>query len=1192
MSSNQLYLLKDRRFLPIFLVQLFGCLNDNILKNALIILLTYELAHQLGQWSQPLVLLTNAIFILPYAIFASLSGQLADKYERSTLVKIIKFAEIFIVLLSCYGFAYHNLTVLFICVALMGIHSTFFGPIKYSVLPDHMHKNELLSANGFVEAGTFISILIGTILGGFYTLNSTFVMAAAILASLIGFVTSMFLPKSNNADSSIKISLNIVRETIDMVKFARSKKPVYMAILGISWFWFVGAVILAQIASLSRNILGADETVANLFLATFSLGVGIGSLLCSKILKNNISTKYIFAAAIGASLFGIDLFFASRISASYYQEGNLKNILVFLSSTYNWRIIVDFFFFAVMSGFYIVPLFALMQYFSTPSHRSRIIAANNLINSAFIVMSTMILSILFYFDFTVPTVILFASISNLLVAFYIYWRLPERKILSEAFFRILFTLIYDIFYRVEVKGLENFHNAGKRVVIVANHLSYIDPAIIATYIPETLIFPINSTIRKLWYIKPFLHMVRILPIDQSNAMALKTLINELKTNRKVAIFPEGRISTTGALMKVYQGAGLIAEKADAVILPVRIDGTQYTHFSKLQGIRKQLFPKITLTILPAVKVSAPEALSNKHKRDYMEKVLHKLMVDSAFQSADYHKPVFQSIIDSVMRYGYSRAVLQDFDQCLSYRSLLIRSFVLAEIIAKNTDYKERVGVMLPTSIGGIISICAMQAIGRVPAMLNFTSGASNVLSACNSSGVKLLYTSTKFIKTAHLESIIEFLEAGGIKIIYLEQLKPLITAKLKIKALIGSFFAQSYYDSLRLKYMKAKNPDAPAYYTKAPAEPYDTAVNTFRDVISAPQSTEQEMQEEANDIAFIIFTSGTEGKPKAVALSHANLQANVAQLMAKVDLTPNDVTLNALPIFHGFGLIGTLLPMLNGIRTFVYPSPLHYHIIPEIIYDFSVTVMFSTSTFLYGYGSEAHKYDLHSLRYVFAGAEKLRPETRQLWIDKFGIRILEGYGVTEASPVVAVNTTIDNSEGSVGQLLPGMEYVVKPVDGISDGGCLYIKGPNIMLGYVDPNDPCAVNQPVVENLGYGWYNTGDIVTVNEEGYIKIIGRIKRFAKLAGEMISLPVIEDLVYKLDSKNAHAAINISDARKGERIILFTTSAEINYAMLVKHIKESGYSELYVPKTIIKLDEIPIMANGKVDYQKLSKMPEIYNA
>lgn len=1042
MRSNQLYLFKDVRFLPIFIVQFCGCLNDSIIKNALIILVTYKLSTEFSDFKF-LVLLANIVFIVPFVIFASLAGQVADKYERSTVVKIIKLAEIAIILLAAIGFFINNLLILFSCICLMGIHSTFFGPIKYSVLPDLLSKRELLGANGLVEAGTFISILIGTMIGGFYNFNSTLIVASLVIIGIIGVVSSNFLPRSNNTNPAVKINFNLFQETINIVKYAHSKRTVYLAILGISWFWFVAAAILAQIPALTKEILGADENVANLFMATFSVGVGCGSFFCSKVFKNQVTTKYVFISALGISLCGIDLFFASSISAINYQPEQLKGMLVFLSKKHHWRIIIDLFLLAAIGGLYVVPLFAVMQHFSSAAYRSRVIAANNLINAIFMAGSTVILSLLFYLKFSIPAVILAVSLLNIIVAYFAYRLMPSVRIVPFKVLRAVLKFIFDRIYQVEVKGLENFYQAGARSVIIANHASYLDSVLLAIYLPANLTFAIDRAVSKIFWVRCLLKLVRALPVDRDNSIAIKTLINEVKKNNRIVIFPEGRISTTGALMKVYEGPGMIADKAGASILPVRIDGVQFTYFSKLKHVfKRQLFPKITITILPAVQFKLLKDSDNRTRRKYIASALQEIMTDMMFESLDYHKTLFQSLIESTKIYGFNRKIIQDVNNnAVSYRQLLAKSFALASLITQHTTGQQYIGLMLPNTVSMMITFFAMQACGRIPVMLDFSKPEQLVSASC-SAGVKVIYTSRTFASTNKLLAIINQFEPAHIRVIYLEDLFSQITTSLKLLAWLGSYFPQTYYNYL------------------------------------CPNNDDQQP-------AVVIFTAKISTDAKIVVLSHGNIQANRHQLSAKMHFSRNNLAFLALPMFSCFSLTGAMITVLGGIKTFLYPAPTHYRAIPEIIYDIGATIIFSTETLLNGYQEHAHPCDLSSLRYVLVSTEALQSQTRKLWLDKYGIRIFQVYGQAECSSLISANTPMHYRFGTVGKLLSKIDYFIEPVAGILEGGRLHVKGPHIMLGSISGPSPGMLVSAAVSKLGLGWYDTGDLVKIDQDGYVTI-----------------------------------------------------------------------------------------------------------
>lgn len=1145
--ANQSYLFKDKRFLPLFITQLFGCFSDNILKNALTTIIAYEAVQLFGLSGQLLALIAHGLFIIPFVVLAGLAGQVADKYERAYVIRVIKVVEVGITALVIYGFAKDDLLILFVCLLLMGIHSTFFGPLKYSVLPDHLNKDELLSANGYIDAGTFLSILIGTLFGNIYDKNTTFLLLATILSasSLIGLFSSLFIPKSGNSNAEIEINKNFLSENINIIKYSYSKKQVFLSILGISWFWFIGATILSQIPFLVKDILGADRTVVNLFLATFSIGVCIGSILCNKLLENEITAKYIVLASIGISVFGIDLYFGSSISAVSSEPETLIDFIRFLSKKNNWRILLDLLFISAIGGFYIVPLYATLQYFSSPTHRSRVIAANNIINSAFMVASTCLISVLLNCGLSVQSIILFVSILNIGVALYINSLITDAILVPDSVMRFIFKFVLDKIYRVEVKGLENYYKAGKKAVIIANHVSFLDPALLAVYLPDKIAFAINTEIAKLWWVKPFLRFSKSYAIDPTNAMAAKTLISEIKRNKKLVIFPEGRITVTGSLMKIYEGPGMIADKADATILPIRIEGAQFTCFSKINNVpRPFYFPKITITILPPERISASAELDSRSRRKYISLRLYNIMADMMFESSDYRNSLFQSLINAAKTFNPKNIIVRDADgNSLSYRNLFMRIFILSRLFKKQTNSQEFIGLMLPNSSATVAAFFALQALGRVPSMINFTSGINSIISCCKTSNIRIIYTSKRFVNTANLQDIVEKL-ATIVTVIYLEDLRSKINLSDKLIGLVASFIPQTYYN----------------YITTDPHH-------------NAP--------------AVALYTSGTEGLPKTVVLSHQNVHANRCQLSAHVDFGSQDIVFNALPMFHSFGLTAaTILPILAGIQTFLYPSPLHYRIVPEIIYDISATIMFGTDTFLNGYAKYAHPYDFYSIRYVFAGAEKLRNETRKLWIERYGVRVFEGYGTTETAPVIAVNTSMHHKSGTVGRIIPGIEYFIKPIEGIDEGGSLCVKGPNIMLGYMLSSNPGVIVAPSVDKLGAEWYDTGDIVTVDEDGYVTIKGRAKRFAKIAGEMISLSAIEEFVFSNFANDIHATICLSDAKKGEQIVLVTTNSHIDREELSKLLKQQGLSDLYLPKHILQLAEIPIFTTGKVNYPALTDL------
>jgi acyl-[acyl-carrier-protein]-phospholipid O-acyltransferase/long-chain-fatty-acid--[acyl-carrier-protein] ligase len=1139
METNQFSLLKTSRFLPLFLTQFFGAFNDNVFKNALVILITYQLSSHLNVNPEILITIAAGIFILPYFLFSATAGQLADKYEKTRLIRLTKFAEVIVMLLACAGFYLQSVSLLLFVLFLLGTQATFFGPMKYSILPDHLKTSELIAGNAFLESGTFLAILLGTILGGIlasFKIGSLLVSIFTLLIAFAGLISSFAIPVARVNAPDLKLNPNILDESLKIIRNTFSNHELYLCIMAISWFWLIGATYLSQFPSYAKDVLNAESTVVTLFLATFTAGIGLGSMLCNRLLKGAIHATYVPLAALGITIFGIDLVFASsKITTS---TGELVSLFQFLSHASSWRILFDLLMLAACGGIYIVPLYAMLQHESKPENRSRAIACNNIINAIFMVIASLATSFMLFLHFSVTAVFLVTAIANLVATIFICNLLPDALLKSFLIW------LFKTCYRVEVHGMENYRRAGNRVLIVANHTSFLDAAIMAAFLPDRLSFAIDNQIAQKWWVKILLKFVNTFPVDPGNPLVTKTLIEYLRTDKRVVIYPEGRITVTGALMKIYEGPGLIADKAEATLLPMRIDGAQFTPFSYLKGIvRIRWFPKITLTILDPRKLDLPDTLSSRERRELISQKLYDIMSDTIFLSSDIHETLFQCLLTARKIHGGKRKIVEDIERRpISYNRLILGSLVLGGAIARKTEKGENVGILLPNSIGNIVTFFGMQAYHRVPTMINFTAGIKNILSACDAAQLRTVYTSKRFIKLADLQDIIDGLIQHGINIIYLEDVRKKIGVFAKLFGKVVSFFPQTYYRMINGIHDKNE-----AGFAALPA--------------------------------VVLFTSGSEGTPKGVVLSHANLSANRYQVAARVDFNPTDAVFNALPMFHSFGLnTATLLPIVCGMRVFVYPTPLHYRIVPEMCYYANSTIFFGTDTFLSNYAKYAHPYNFYSLRYIFAGAERLREETRKLWMDKFGIRIMEGYGVTEASPVIAANTPMQYKAGTVGRILPGMDIRLAPVEGIKDGASLMVSGPNVMLGYL-----FAANPGVIVPPPNGWHDTGDIVSIDAEGYVTIKGRLKRFAKIAGEMVSLTAIENEINALWPQAQHAIVCKPDDRKGEVIVLVTDHKTAELNQIIEHFRHRGISEIHLPRKIMVIAELPVFATGKVNYNEV---------
>lgn len=702
--------------------------------------------------------------------------------------------------------------------------------------------------------------------------------------------------------------------------------------------------------------------------------------------------------------------------------------------------------------------------------------------------------------------------------------------------RVLFRAWLRLLFRVEVTGDLAALDRG-RVMIVANHDSLLDAVLLGLFLQPGLTVAVTTQALRHRFIRLLLRAVPHVVLDPARPWSLKTLVQCVAEGKPVAMFPQLYTTPTGRMTKVYDTAARIAARYDAPIVAVRISGSLYTRYAAVGGNHpRRRFPRITLTVLPAQALRQPATASKRARSHALADALLRVMQHMMFAS-EPRRTLFEALLDAADCHGRSTPVLEDTQREYTYRDLVKGSLALGRLASRLGEPGEIVGVMMP-NVGA--TICLLVGIGlgrRVPAMLNYSSGPDQLRSACVAAGIKILVTSRRFIEVARLEPALAALST--VRIVYIEDLR----------ASLG------FGDKLWLVARALPRPRS----ALGAADPEGTAV--------------------------VLFTSGSEAKPKGVALSHRALLANMAQMAAVIDFGANDKFLSALPMYHSYSLTAcTLMPLLYGTRVYLYTTPLRYHVIPELAYSRSCTYLFGTSTFLGHYARQAHPYDFASMRVVVSGAERLNPEVAQLWLTRFGLRLMEGYGATECAPVLSLNTPLCYRQGTVGRFLPGIEHRVVPVAGIPRGGVLHVRGPNLMRGYYLYQQP-GVLQPPVSEAGPGWYNTGDVVEVDGEGYVSIHGRVKRFAKIAGEMVSLEVVENIARQASPAHQHAATVELVAQSGESTVLFTTDGTLTRAQLQKAARELGSQELAVARRIVRVREVPLLGSGKTDYVRLGE-------
>ena len=1117
-------LMTTRRFAPLFWCQFCAAFGDNFLKTALVFVILYEVS---GANSAVLITIAGATLIAPFFFLSGLGGELADRYDKAFIAQRIKLTEIGAAIVAVAGFAFHSLTLLFLAVFMFGTLASLFGPIKYGILPDLLERRELPSGNALIEGGTFLAILLGTIVAGLAANGNSNPVHFAwlmILTALASWLASLLIPKSGEGAPDLTINRNVLVSTGSLIKQIRADPRLWWGALVASWFWLVGALVLSLLPPLVSFTIGGGEEVVTLFLTIFSVAVAIGSGLAAWLAAGRIVLLPTLVAAVLLGLFALDL---GWTASAIVPAASPMSLGAFFASRFSLHIAIDLAGLAIAGGLFIVPVFTAVQVWAGADRRARVVAAVNVLNAAFMVAGAVILAVLQKLGYGTPVLFGLIGAANIAVAVAIGMTMPA------SWLHDFLSIVFRAFFRLEVKGLENIAKAGPNAIIALNHVSFLDPPLAFSILPKRPVFAIDVAMSKHWWIQPFLKFVRTMALDPLKPFSLRAIINAVRSGDMLVIFPEGRITVTGSLMKVYDGAALIADKSDAMVVPVRIEGPEMTIFSRLERsqVRRRLFPKITVTILEPVQLKIDPELKGRKRRQAAGSALYTVMSDLIFRTSPTDRTIVEALIEAAKHHGPGWLAIEDpVRGQMSYRRLLQATSILGRKLMPYALEGHALGIMLPTSNAAVITLFAIMSAARVPALINFTAGAANVLAACRAAQIDTIVTSRAFVEKGRLENLVAQVQAQ-VRIVYLEDIGKTIGIADKLRG----FFSWK-------KPLIARKPD---------------------------------------DWAAILFTSGSEGSPKGVVLSHRNMLANVAQAAARIDFGREDKLFNVLPVFHSFGLTaGTVLPLVSGVPAYLYPSPLHYRTVPELVYWTCATALFGTDTFLNGYARVANPYDFRSLRYVLAGAEPVKEATRRIYLEKFGLRILEGYGVTECSPVMALNTPMFNKFGSVGRLLPGMDAKLEKVEGVEEGGRLYVKGPNVMLGYLRAEKPGVLEVPPE-----GWHDTGDIVAIDEQDFIAIKGRAKRFAKVGGEMVSLAAVEMLAAELWPNNITAVSATPDPRKGERLIMVTDKHGATRGEFMAYARSKHASELMLPGEVVVLDKLPMLGSGKVDQLAIDK-------
>jgi acyl-[acyl-carrier-protein]-phospholipid O-acyltransferase/long-chain-fatty-acid--[acyl-carrier-protein] ligase len=713
-----------------------------------------------------------------------------------------------------------------------------------------------------------------------------------------------------------------------------------------------------------------------------------------------------------------------------------------------------------------------------------------------------------------------------LVAAWLLIGVVEKFRLGLRFIQALLYVPFKLAYRIADGRIRIARNAATPVIYVISHQSRLEPALMLSLLPEDTLHILDEASARSPWLEPWRELGRTIAFNAEHVFVSRRLVRVLKGKGRLAVYLPDAVEPDVRTFRLFRAVTRIAMQADARIVPIFVAGARTLPASLTPANKapRRWFPRLSISVLEPMTIA--ELLARNPDQSSNTNALFDRFAEARLFGSDLDRGLFLAIRDAADRVGASHPIVEDvISGALSYRKLFIGARVLGRRFEAVTAPGEAVGLLLPNANGVVLSFIGLLSASRVAAMINYTAGPASVTAAVRTAEIRTVVSSRAFVDKASLADIVEAVEEGGARLLWLEDVRASVTVLDKLAAAL--------LWRLPLQRQNAAKP------------------------------------------AVILFTSGSEGTPKAVVLSHRNLLANAMQAEARITISPADILLNVLPVFHSFGLTGgTILPLVTGVKLFLYPSPLHYKLIPEVARKARPTVMFGTDTFLANYARTAKDGDFSSLRFIVAGAEAVRTETRRVYRERFQAEIIEGFGLTEAAPVVAVNTAIHGRDGTVGRLLPAMRMKLEPVEGISSAGQLWLDGPNLMMGYMTADRPGEL-QP-----RDGWHDTGDIVSVDREGFLTIRGRAKRFAKIAGEMVSLGAVEMLVQSLWPEEHHAVVAVPDKRRGERIVLVTTANDADPNELRTFGKKAGAADLMVPNDIVKVEEIPVLGSGKTDY------------
>ncbi|HNQ74021.1 MAG TPA: acyl-[ACP]--phospholipid O-acyltransferase [Verrucomicrobiota bacterium] len=1138
-------------FWALIATQFQGAFSDNVLKTLVIFMmlgagLTMAEKHRLGE-------LVGALFSLPFILFSMAGGFLADRYSKRHIMIGVKIFEVVVMLLALAGFFFTSLPVLLACVFLMGTHSAFFGPSKYGALPELLPERKLSWGNGILELGTFLAIILGTVTAallaehfrGRHLWSGTILVALA----LVGLLTSLGITRVPAANPAKGFKLNLLKELFTSLQQARGDRLLKLALLGNTYFFFLGALLQLNLFYFGAEVLGVSETKIGLLNVALAIGIGIGSVTAGYLSGGKIEYGLVPLGALGMSVTCLALLLESL---------SLPGVLAVLAG-------LGFF-----GGFFIVPVTALLQHRPDSRRRGELLAAANLLSFIGVFAASAAHYALTSWLQLTPRGIFFAGgVMTLIGAGLSFWLLPD------AFLRFLLWMITHTLYQIKVLGRENIPSKGG-ALFVCNHLSLADAVLLQAAVDRPIRFIMLKAMYEKGIIGWWARITGAIPISselrpREMIHSLQTASAALKNGEVVCIFAEGQITRIGQMLPFRRGFERIMKGVDAPIIPVGLDGVWGSIFS---FDRRQFLWKIPQRIPYPITVNFGPALPPTTSAVAVRQTVQELLAAAWEQRRRRLRPVHHAFVISARRHPRRFAMVDAQNRALTFNGALTRSLLLARRLRQIWSGQRMVGLLLPPSVGGALANWAALFCGKVPVNLNYTLPPEAIASCASQCQLQTILTSRAFLEKMPLP-------LPG-KILFLEDL---IGRKEVAPSLGEKMVALFLARCVPVKGLDRILRDRSFVAGRAPADA-DTAATS----------------DPLDQLATIIFSSGSTGAPKGVMLSHYNIGSNIAQLGQVFAFGRKDKALGVLPFFHSFGFTGTLmLPGVLGIGAVYHASPLDAKTIGHLAQTHEITFLLATPTFLQIYLRGCAAEQLGSVRLVAVGAEKLSDRLATAFEDQFGVRPFEAYGCTECAPAVAVNAPdfraagfrqVGAKRGKIGHPLPGIcVRIVDPMNpdpgspvALGQSGLLLVRGPNVMRGYLgQPEKAAAV-------LREGWYVTGDIAALDEDGFLQITDRLSRFSKIGGEMVPHIKVEEKLHELAgiAHQAFVVTSVADERKGERLVVLHRLETSELEVVLGKLAASDLPNLWKPKAeaFLPVTAFPLLGTGKLDLRQVKML------